>query len=530
MGKKRRKKSTRAAVSNKEATKIKNKDAVKEKKEDTTSKTDDKGVESKKKSEIGSSGKGDGGEKEILEKIEWRADEVKDKSVQKKGVIKKDAKKKPKSKGEKVIKQKAVKEVKKDVKQEINKKDIAMDKKADGKDDDADIDEENFKFPDIVIDKIVEEEMLDSSSLDLAKPEVDTPPVENITTKPPDDITDEDVARELKEMGIIDDDAAPDLVELMKAQKEKPREAWKILFSGLDFAGKSSILATIKHEFKKLINPQPTKLTERDTFTFLGQEISEWDLGGQRLYRIQYLKRPLQYYADTSILFYIIDVLDEERYEEAIDFLYDTLQLFDKLNINPLISIFFHKMDPEIERESKKNRIELKLTALKNKIKVLTYGRDVLFFRTSIFNRYSIIEGFSKSLLELYPDKNIVDYVLAELAVKTKANIIILLDENRLILGQNIISSEDRQYEDLVQLAKDTLISFLYLHENFKLYPFLSSNYMIIQLEHFAFLWVKIEEKGHQFYIIVFKDGADFQSLLDMDVQSVGKILLKLIK
>ncbi|MBN2153650.1 MAG: hypothetical protein JW839_19495 [Candidatus Lokiarchaeota archaeon] len=331
--------------------------------------------------------------------------------------------------------------------------------------------------------------------------------------------------------GLLDDElASPDLLESMKAQESKPHEAWKILFSGLDFAGKSSIIATVKNEFEKIVNPQPTKLTERSEFTFLGQSIHDWDMGGQRLYRIQYLKRPMVYYADTSILFYVIDVLDEERYDEAIDFLYDTLQLFDKLNVNPLISIMFHKYDPDVERDSKKNRIELKITALTNKIKVLAYGRDVMFFRTSIFNRYTVIEAFSKTLLELFPDKNVVDYALQELASKTGANIIIILDDNRNLLGQNIIASSDIQYEELVKLAQNTLLSFLYLNENFQFYPFLKSNYIIIQLEKYSFLFSQIVENDTNFYIIVFKDGANFDELLKMDVQSVAKTLIKLLK
>ncbi len=332
--------------------------------------------------------------------------------------------------------------------------------------------------------------------------------------------------------GLIDDDelASPDLIESMKAQDSKPHEAWKILFSGLDFAGKSSIIATVKNEFEKIVNPQPTKLTERSEFTFLGQSIHDWDMGGQRLYRIQYLKRPMVYYADTSILFYVIDVLDEERYDEAIDFLYDTLQLFDKLNVNPLISIMFHKYDPDVERDSKKNRIELKITALMNKIKVLAYGRDVMFYRTSIFNRYTVIEAFSKTLLELFPDKNVVDYALQELAAKTGANIMIILDDKRNLLGQNIVASSDIQYEELVKLAQNTLLSFLYLNENFQFYPFLKSNYIIIQLEKYSFLWSQIVENDKNFYIIVFKDGANFDELLKMDVQSVAKTLIKLLK
>jgi hypothetical protein len=96
--------------------------------------------------------------------------------------------------------------------------------------------------------------------------------------------------------------------------------------------------------------------------------------------------------------------------------------------------------------------------------------------------------------------------------------------------AKNIVETADIQYDELVKLAQNTLLSFLYLNENFQFYPFLKSNYLIIQLEKYSFLWSQIDENGHSFYIIVFKDGANFNDLLKMDVQSVAKTLIKLIK
>ncbi len=79
--------------------------------------------------------------------------------------------------------------------------------------------------------------------------------------------------------GLIDDElASPDLVGSMKAQESKPHEAWKILFSGLDFAGKSSIIATVKNEFEKIVNPQPTKLTERSGCTGSSTSNALWSI------------------------------------------------------------------------------------------------------------------------------------------------------------------------------------------------------------------------------------------------------------
>ena len=68
--------------------------------------------------------------------------------------------------------------------------------------------------------------------------------------------------------------------------KEEEPVAHKILFTGLDFAGKSSIIQVLKREFSKIAKIQPTKGAHRRVFTLLDREVSEWDLGGQKTYRI----------------------------------------------------------------------------------------------------------------------------------------------------------------------------------------------------------------------------------------------------
>jgi len=196
-----------------------------------------------------------------------------------------------------------------------------------------------------------------------------------------------------------------------EASSEETLVREKVLLSGIDYGGKSSIISVLGASPESYISAFVSTYLLRDQ----GRLFEIWDMNGQRLHRIQYLKRPADYYADASILFYVIDLLDEKRYDEAIDFLYDTLQLFDKLNVNPLISILFHKYDPDVERDSKKNRIELKITALTNKIKVLTRGREVSFFRTSIYRKSCIPEAFRSTFLAI---RNIPDK-----AVKRKAEV-----------------------------------------------------------------------------------------------------------
>jgi len=62
----------------------------------------------------------------------------------------------------------------------------------------------------------------------------------------------------------------------------------KIVVTGLDNAGKTSLLIALEKKFayesdlKKL---KPTVRINRDNFTFLNQKIVRWDFGGQEKYR-----------------------------------------------------------------------------------------------------------------------------------------------------------------------------------------------------------------------------------------------------
>ncbi len=65
-------------------------------------------------------------------------------------------------------------------------------------------------------------------------------------------------------------------------EEEQPKEkTYKILFTGLDGAGKTSIILALQREFSKIAVIEPTRGPHRTTFKLLGREVSEWDLGGQ---------------------------------------------------------------------------------------------------------------------------------------------------------------------------------------------------------------------------------------------------------
>ena len=84
----------------------------------------------------------------------------------------------------------------------------------------------------------------------------------------------------------------------------------KIIISGLDNAGKTSILTALQKKFdfeKEIIALKPTIKVEYHSSKFLGNSIHLWDMGGQQIYRELYIKpselRTYDYYTKSAGIF-----------------------------------------------------------------------------------------------------------------------------------------------------------------------------------------------------------------------------------
>jgi len=132
----------------------------------------------------------------------------------------------------------------------------------------------------------------------------------------------------------------------LESQNINDSEGKKLIFAGLDNAGKSSIILTLLREISNITIIKATKGAQRRVYEFLGIKISEWDLGGHEKYRNKYLKQPdLFFRADLAI--YVIDVQDTQRLPKTINYLSDIIEQFLLLKIEPPIYILFHKYDPD---------------------------------------------------------------------------------------------------------------------------------------------------------------------------------------
>lgn len=290
-----------------------------------------------------------------------------------------------------------------------------------------------------------------------------------------------------------------------KDKSSKITSASKLLFTGLDNAGKTTIIYGIQREFSKIAFLKPTRGAQRRIFEFMGREIAEWDLGGQISYRISYLKNPGKYFDDTEIAIYVIDVQNKVRLPESISYLVDVVEQFRKLEIAPPIYIFLHKYDPALRRNALNEMKNLEVE-IKEKIKRKVDYKQIFYYNTSIYDLPSIIKAMSEILLSLYSKSELIEKTITEFGKKTYSDGIVLLDDNSLIIGSYY---KDEETKNLLSASTPY---FLTLNDSFvftEVQPGRreEDDHMVVQRygRNFLFKQLSLKEGINPYYILMLK-------------------------
>ena len=212
----------------------------------------------------------------------------------------------------------------------------------------------------------------------------------------------------------------------------------KILIVGLDRAGKTSIVNILHNKYEKMDNIKPTAGIEREEIEILGIQILTWDLGGQQVFRQGYLN-DVKIFAETDSLFFVVDAVDARRYEEALQYYTGILDNFKKLDLKPKIILCVHKVDPNMRNNPNTKRI---VEDLKNYFLKRSSGFEITTFITSIYDRKTIVEAFSKSLQESIVTLKSFKTLLAKIVSEFKLCGLILFDQGLLILSESYRDSE----------------------------------------------------------------------------------------
>ena len=161
------------------------------------------------------------------------------------------------------------------------------------------------------------------------------------------------VVKEIDKQKKIMDDIRVELFDFTKELKDpfSTKRQIKVLFTGLDKAGKSSFMYGVKRRYSEIIKSLPTKgvaRSEEKIFEEQNSIINVWDLGGQKKYRDRYLEQSKIYLYNVDLMFFFIDIQDGERLEESLDLFRDIIKSLIELEEFPPIVTCLNKFDPDL--------------------------------------------------------------------------------------------------------------------------------------------------------------------------------------
>ena len=184
-------------------------------------------------------------------------------------------------------------------------------------------------------------------------------------------------------------------------------------------------------------------------------------MGGQVQYRSNYLENPEQYFIELDLLIYVIDIQDQFRFDESIQYFSQILEVIITLEEKPWIMVFLHKFDPDLKEDPEiLLRIEMLKDVLKETFVKNEFTSDYEIYLTSIYSMISREPEFSKYIKEIMADtQSLTDPTLKKVeglgkTLEETMNAVIRLSES-ISIQLNDLDSRIRAIESgAIQMAQ----------------------------------------------------------------------------
>ncbi|MBY9010758.1 MAG: 50S ribosome-binding GTPase [Candidatus Lokiarchaeota archaeon] len=233
---------------------------------------------------------------------------------------------------------------------------------------------------------------------------------------------------------------------------EIPRKSseFKLVIAGLDNAGKTSALIALRQKYnfyERVKNLKPTIKIDYSSFKFLKTfRINLWDMGGQKKFRKIYINNPI-YFEDTDYIYYLIDIQDEIKFEETIEYIQELLDIYRTLSYSNEVIICFNKFDPQFRNSSE---FLDRANMIKHLIKSQNKDIKFEFYNTSYYDIASISKAFSHSLNSLL-NLGDIDNGLNKLVEKFNCRYAILYTDSGIIISDHYVDMMDiREFDEKI--------------------------------------------------------------------------------
>ncbi|MFW9937441.1 MAG: ADP-ribosylation factor-like protein [Candidatus Thorarchaeota archaeon] len=329
-------------------------------------------------------------------------------------------------------------------------------------------------------------------------------------------------AENFKDYEMIMDDLREELFDFTKDIKDpfSIKHQLKILFVGLDQAGKTSFLHGVKKKYSEIIKTLPTRgiaRTEEKLFEEQNSQISIWDLGGQKQYRDRFLEQSKVYLYNVDLLFFFIDIQDSERIKDALELFNKILNSLKEMDEFPPIVLCLNKYDPDLKDSKTVNK---SLKYAKKEIEKNDEGFFIKIFQTSVFDHWSLISAYSYGLSQLSPNRELFENQLKVFAEATNSDAMLLLNENGIILS-NFSTSEISG-----KMFEISAPHFQTLYKTFKEFKLLQKDFIVssgISDESKKIIFKKINVDKYNLYLLLFVEKF-------LGIEQIEKYIPKFIK
>jgi len=190
---------------------------------------------------------------------------------------------------------------------------------------------------------------------------------------------------------------------IVQGVEYKPPVGKKIVIAGLDNAGKTALLKAIKKEvgFSELSSIKPTRGAMRDELELHDQSIHLVELGGQEEFRKFYIEKPERFFLDTDIIVYLIDMQDDERFQESFEYLQLILRSLEYLQESSDFIFLLHKCDPDVVKPPFfQEKIDYAMQKIGEIFKPYKFKFEIQ--TSSIYNIISMTPSFSRMIKGIF--------------------------------------------------------------------------------------------------------------------------------